>query len=118
MIRHDFQCSVESCPHVELDVTVSASDWDATVPQHCGRPMEISYQKLDVAIKVFEAFETRNVSPDGRLMRIASKGDLEFAAREYGCRHDYDDPELVAEGGEIRKRGPRAPLVFLDMGRR
>lgn len=117
MVRHDFLCRNEACSHVELDVIVSISDWDDTVPKHCGQPMEISYQKLEVPVHVFEAFTTRNIDPDGKPMRIASKGDLEFAAREFGVRHDYDDPDLVAEGGEIRKRGHRATGAFVDFGR-
>lgn len=72
---------------------------------------------LKISVKVFEAFETRHVRPDGQPMKIASKGDLEFIAREYGVRHDYDDPDLEAVGGEIRKKTPKIGKVF-DMGGR
>lgn len=114
MVFHDFMCAIDECPKVEMNVLVSTSD-EATWPQCCGQTMEISYQKSDIGISNFVAFETRNIHPDGKPLKVRNKGDLLRYAREYGVRH-CDDPDLVAEGTEIRRRGPRAPLVFMDMG--
>lgn len=118
MPRHDFVCANDSCSHFEQDVVVVGIDdskWE--IPEHCGKPMAISYINLDVPVKVFEAFTTRNIHPDGKELPVRNRGDLAFYAREYGVRH-VDDPELEAVGGEIRKKGPRAPSLFMDMGSR
>ncbi len=118
MPRHDFICSKDGCPHFEQDVILVGVDpakW--TVPQHCGQPMEISYINLDVPMHNFEAFTTRNIHPDGKELPVRNRGDLAFYAREYGVRH-FNDPDLVAVGGEIRKKSPGAPSSFMDMGRR
>jgi hypothetical protein len=72
---------------------------------------------LKISVQVFEAFTTRNIDPDGKPIHIGSKGDLEWAAREYGVRRDYDDPDLEATGTEIRKKTPKMGKVF-DMGSR
>lgn len=118
MPRHDFVCVKDGCLHYEKDVVLIGTDdtkWE--IPKHCRKPMEISYINLDVPISIFEAFDTRNIHPDAKRIHIGSRGDLAWAAREYGVRH-VDDPNLVAEGGEIRRKGPSAPSAFVDMGSR
>lgn len=118
MPRHDFVCAKDGCPHFEQDVVLIGIDenkWE--IPQHCDLPMAISYVNLDIPVSTFEAFTTRNIHPDGKELPVRNRGDLAFYAREYGVRH-VPDPDLVAVGGEIRKRSPGPPSSFVDMGRR
>lgn len=116
MPRHDFVCSNDACSHFEQDVFLAGIDdtkWE--VPAHCGKPMAISYQDLNIPISVFEAFTTRNIHPDGKELPVRNRGDLAFYAREFGVRH-VNDPDLEAVGSEIRKKRKGAPSMFMDMG--
>ena len=111
-IRHDFICN---CGHLLENVLVQDPDRDA--PKHCGRSMEISYQKLELATSVFTPFVTRNIHPDGQPLLVRNRGDLQTYYRQYGVVH-VDDPNLVAEGSEIRRKAPKMPSTFIDLGRR
>lgn len=116
MPRHDFVCYSETCTHFESDVVlvgIDESKWE--IPQHCGKPMEISYVCLDIPMHNFEAFTTRNIHPDGKELPVRNRGDLAFYAREYGVRH-VNDPNLVAVGSEFRRKEKDAPSAFVDMG--
>ncbi len=118
MPRHDLICAKDDCNHVQPDVIfvgIDESQWK--MPKHCGVPMEICYQNLDVPMHNFESFTTRNIHPDAKPITIRNRDDLAFVAREYGVRH-VNDPNLVAVGNEIRRKGPDAPSTFMDMGRR
>lgn len=113
--RHDFSC--DKCGSRAIDV-VCGYPPEKDAPIHCGQPMSLDWMQLPQSAQVFEAITTRNVLPDGQSFRIASKGDLEFIAREYGIRRDYDDPDLEARGSEIRKKTPKIGKVFDFGGRR
>lgn len=118
MPRHDFVCANDTCDHYLQDVLLVGIDdkkWE--IPQHCGKPMEISYMSLDIPVHEFQAFTTRNIHPDGKELPVRNRGDLAFYAREFGVRH-VDDPDLVAVGSEIRKKSSWNPSSFVDMGAR
>lgn len=114
MPRFDFTC--ESCGSRAIDVVCDGTK-EETYPDHCGQRMALAWDSLPISAQIFEAVVTKHIRPDGQPMRIASKGDLEFISREWGVRRDYDDPDLVASGNEIRKKTPSIGKVF-DMGRR
>lgn len=114
LARHDFQC--EKCGHREVDFVCNGVD-ESTYPKHCGSMMVLDWMQLPQSAQIFESFVTRHIDPEGKPIKISSKGDLEWAAREYGVRRDYDDPDLVAVGNEIRKKTPTIGKVF-DMGGR
>lgn len=113
MVRHDFVC--ETCRYIERDQMMPSDPAQWVPPMHCGAPMDW-FPNAELPVQVFEAFSTRNIRPDGEPMMIRGKDDLAFAAREYGVRH-YNDPDVVAVGGEIRKKS-RGAGVMIDMGRR
>lgn len=112
----DFICSKDECDHLVLNVLCTDGKPVAEHPQHCGTPMSVHWMTLPQSVQEFVAFDTRNIRPDGQSVHIGSKGDLEFAAREYGVRH-MDDPELVAEGDQIVRKSSKIGKVF-DMGGR
>ena len=113
MVYLDFICAKDGRDWVATNVP-STDGQPAEPLEHCGLPMTVSWNALRPGVVDFEAFETRNIRPDGQPVRIRGKGDLAWAAREFGVRHDYDDPDLVAEGGEIRRKSqPRGRTFFL-----
>lgn len=115
MVRHDLICNASDCEAVILDQAVDIND-PASFPQHCGQPMVVWWNNLRPGISDFEAFETRNIHPDGKLLKVRNKGDLQRYYKEFGVVH-YDDPDLVAVGNEIRRRPKSIGKVF-DMGGR
>lgn len=114
MARHDFVCSNAKCDHIQMDAICSGAD-ESTYPRHCGKPMEINWMSLPNSVQAFEPFTTRNIHPDGKPLLVRNKGDLQRYYKQYGVVH-YDDPNLVAEGNEIRRKGSWNPSAFIDMG--
>jgi hypothetical protein len=78
--------------------------------------MQMSYKNLVQSVQEFVPFTTRNIHPDGKELLVRNKGDLQRYYKEYGVVH-YDDPNLVAQGGEIVRKTPKMGKVF-DMGHR
>lgn len=116
-LQYDFVCAKDGCNHIELNVLCASGAIPIQPLEHCGQPMEICWNTILPGVEVFDAFVTRNIHPDGQPITIRGKGDYEFVAREYGVRHDYDDPGLEAHGSEVRKKTPKIGTVF-DLGRR
>lgn len=114
--RHDFVCQNDSCDYRVRDVICPMDKPESAAPVHCGKSMVIDWMQLPIAAQVFEPFVTRNIHPDGKPLLVRNKGDLQRYYQQYGVIH-VDDPDLVAEGGEIRKKGSRIGKVF-DMGGR
>jgi len=114
-IRHDFCCQV--CEERVPDVVCSTGDVDASAPTHCGKPMVIDWMVLAHSVQEFSAFVTRNIHPEGKPLLVRNRGDLQRYYQQYGVVH-MDDPNLVAEGGEIVRKNKWKPSAFIDMGGR
>lgn len=115
MARLDFICDNEACGHIVQDVITKNGEPLAPL-KHCGKPMVVQWMTLPQSAQVFEAFTTRNIHPDGKPLKVRNKGDLQRYYQQYGVVH-VDDPSLVAEGSEIRRKGAKIGKVF-DFGKR
>lgn len=107
----DFICAKDGCEYVEVNVP-STDGNPLEKLEHCGLPMTVSWNTLRPGTVDFEAFTTKNIHPHGEPITIRGKGDLAWAAREFGVRNDYNDPDLVAEGTEIRRKYQPRGRVF------
>jgi hypothetical protein len=116
MVKLDFICNRDGCEHIERDV-LSTNGKPVTPLEHCGQPMTVYWMTLPQSVQEFTPFTTRNIHPDGKPLLVRNKGDLQRYYREYGVVH-YDDPNLVAQGNEIVRRGKWNPSAFVDMGRK
>jgi hypothetical protein len=112
----DFRCNNDNCNHRQENVLSSGGEPVGEHPMHCGERMVIDWMTLPQSAQEFVAFDTRNITPDGKSVHVGSRGDLAFYAREYGVRH-VDDPDLVAEGDQIVRKSRGVGKVF-DFGGR
>lgn len=116
MIKHDMVCAKDGCGFLESDVAFINGEPD-NPRVHCEQPMEISWVNLDVGIAVFQPFVTRNIHPQGKPLTVRNTGDMKRFSREFGVVR-VDDPDLVADGTEIRRKSSWHPSAFMDMGKR
>lgn len=116
MVKLDFICDKDACGAIQRDVLCTAGE-PIVQPMHCGVPMAVHWMTLPQSVQEFEAFTTRNIHPDGKPLLVRNKGDLQRYYREYGVVH-VPDPDLVAEGDKLVRRGARMPTTFIDMGSR
>lgn len=116
-VKLDFICDHDKCGHVMVDILCTDGKPVGDHPVHCGKPMVIDWMTLPQSVQEFESFTTRNIHPDGKPLLVRNNGDLQRYYREYGVVH-VPDPDLVAEGNQLVRRGAKMPSTFVDMGSR
>jgi len=98
----DFIC--EKCNHVEHEVFYSSSDGpEPAAPIHCGQIMEIYWNSMRQSVKQFEPFETNNILPGGKNIRIHSQKQLSHLCNEFGLVHT-PEPDRVMRDGKMVPR--------------
>lgn len=97
----DFECQ---CGHRERKET-NVCNVETVRPQHCGAPMEIDWSGGKIATSVFQAFDTKNIDPEGRSVHVGSRKELSSLMNKHGLNH-VDDPGISMQGGQLVKKSP------------
>jgi hypothetical protein len=107
----DFICSHEQCGCIVRNVSTNDCDVESVRPQHCGDPMDLYWDGAKTIGMAFEPFETTNIDPDGRKVRISGRKELSQYMNQRGLTH-IDDPSLEMQGGRLVKKSPSVGKVF------
>jgi putative FmdB family regulatory protein len=87
------------CDHIWEWYSPHVTDCSGTCPK-CGGPGERLFSRYSP--KVFAAFNTRNLDPDGREIHVGRQKDLSRYCNEYGVVHCPDPKDAPP-----KKRAPQ-----------
>lgn len=67
--------------------------------------MVIDWSGAKIGASAFQAFDTKNIDPEGRSIHVGGRTELSKLMNKHGLNH-IDDPSLEMQGGQMVKKRP------------